>query len=120
MAELAEAEERSEQEAVSVTVEVTVITQEAGHVLGHAAANGEITMTVKASLRINGDIMDRIPWLRDMCCDYNEKNEMMRRTRDENRLKVEDEHDNSNRLILTDVIVATFTSTSYKATSEWR
>ena len=59
-AEVAEAEERTEQGAVSVTVEVTVITQEAGHVLGHAAANGENAMAASANVRIQGDIMDRI------------------------------------------------------------
>jgi hypothetical protein len=67
MAEVAETEEGTEQGAVSVIVEVTVITQEAGHVLGQAAANGENAMAASANVRIQGDIMDRMWLLREIC-----------------------------------------------------
>jgi hypothetical protein len=67
MTEVAEAEDGTEQGAVSVTVEMTVITQEAGHVLGHAAANGENAMAASANVRIQGDIMDRMRLLSEIC-----------------------------------------------------
>jgi hypothetical protein len=57
-AKLAEVDESAEQGAASVTVAVTVITQEAGQcVRGHAAANVENAVTASANVRREGDII---------------------------------------------------------------
>ena len=55
LAEVAEAERITEQEGTAVTVVVTVITQEAGQVRGHAAASGVNAKTARAHVLI-GDI----------------------------------------------------------------
>ena len=58
LAEVVVADESAEQEETAVTVVVTVITQEAGQVRGHAAANGENAMTASTNARIEGDIVE--------------------------------------------------------------
>jgi hypothetical protein len=61
--EVADADKTAEQGAVSVIVAVTVMTQEAGQVRGHAVTNGENEMTPNASVRINGDITGCSRWV---------------------------------------------------------
>jgi hypothetical protein len=63
IAEVTEADKRVEQKAVSVTVAVTVITQEAGHVCGHAAANGENATIASTNVRMEGDIIEYSRWV---------------------------------------------------------
>jgi hypothetical protein len=63
IAEVTEADKMEEQEAVSVTVAVTVITQEAGHVRGHAAANGENATNASTNVRMEGDIIEYSRWV---------------------------------------------------------
>ena len=58
LAEVTEPEKSTEQEGTDVTVVVTVTTQEAGHVRGHAAANGENAMTASTHVATGGDIVD--------------------------------------------------------------
>ena len=55
--EVADADKTEEQGAVSVIVGVTVMTQEAGQVRGHAVTNGENEMTPSANVRMDGDII---------------------------------------------------------------
>ena len=55
--EVADADTTAEQGAVSVTIAVTVMTQEAGQVRGHAVTNGENEMTPSANVRMDGDII---------------------------------------------------------------
>jgi len=55
--EVADADKIAEQGAVSVTVAVTVMTQEAWQVRGHAVTNGENEMTPSANVRMDGDII---------------------------------------------------------------
>jgi hypothetical protein len=61
--EVADADKTAEQGAVSVIVAVTVMTQEAGQVRGHAVTNGENEMTPNASVRMNGDITGCSRWV---------------------------------------------------------
>ncbi len=58
LAEVTEPEKSTEQEGTDVTVVVTVTTQEAGHVRGQAAANGENAMTASTRVATGGDIVD--------------------------------------------------------------
>jgi hypothetical protein len=60
---VAEADETAEQGAISVTVAVTVMTQEAGQVRGHAVTNGENEMTASANVRMDGDITGWSRWV---------------------------------------------------------
>jgi hypothetical protein len=46
-----------------VTVAVTVMTQEARQVRGHAVTNGENEMTPSANVRMDGDIIGCSRWV---------------------------------------------------------
>ena len=61
--EVADADKTPEQGAVSVTVAVTVMIQEAGQVRGHAVTNGENEMTPSANIRMDGDIIGCNRWV---------------------------------------------------------
>jgi hypothetical protein len=61
--EVADADKTAEQGAVSVTVAVTVMTQEARQVRGHAVTNGENEMTPSANVRMDGDIIGCSRWV---------------------------------------------------------